>query len=135
MITEKKIIVVKIKKPIDGTINEELKWLGYSLGLFGDRDRDKSCFRLFIELLKAAKIGVNLSSDELADQANLSRGTVVHHLNRLMESGIVVPYRKKYVLRELYLENLMEDLRKDMENVLQEMKKTAKEIDLMLEVK
>lgn len=135
MIIEKKIIILKTKKPIEGTINEELKWLGHSLGLFGDRDRDKSCFRLFIELLKASKFGVSLSSDELAEQSNLSRGTVVHHLNRLMETGIVVPYRKKYVLRETHLENLMEDLRKDMENLFNEMKKTAKEIDDMLEIK
>lgn len=135
MITEKKILIVKIKKPIEGTINDDLKWLGHSLGLFGERDRDKSCFRLFIELLKASKLGVSLSSDELAQQSNLSRGTVIHHLNRLMETGIVVPARKKYTLREIYLEQLMEDLKRDMDNAFQEIKKTAREIDFMLEMK
>ena len=134
MLIEKRITIVKIRKQPKTGLNEDLQWIGSSLGLFGDRDKDKSCFRLFIELLKAAKLGLPASSDELAKQANLSRGTIVHHLNRLIEFGIVVPYRKKYVLREPHLEQLIEDLKKDTELFFNEIKKTAKEIDIILEV-
>ena len=62
-----KITIVSIKKPSQRNINQELQWLGSSLGLFNMRDKDKSCFRVFIELLKSAKSGHPLSSDEIAE--------------------------------------------------------------------
>jgi len=34
-------------------INAELQWIGHTLGLFNERDKEKSCFRIFIELLRS----------------------------------------------------------------------------------
>ena len=48
-----KITIIRIRKPAQSNINKELQWLGSSLGLFGLRDKDKSCFRIFIELIKS----------------------------------------------------------------------------------
>src|SRR3990167_11073730 len=80
-----KITIISLRRPLEKTINQELQWFGNSLGLFNLRDKDKSCFRVFIELLKAAKANMPLTSDELAYRLNLSRGTVIHHINKLME--------------------------------------------------
>ena len=71
------------------------------------RDKDRSCYRIFLELIKSAKLGEPLSSDEIAERLNLSRGTVVHHLNRLMDSGLVVHQQRKYILRVDRLERLI----------------------------
>ena len=73
VIHSRKITIVKINRPAEKDINKELQWLGYSLGLFSIRDKDRSCYRIFLELLKAAKKGVPLSSDELAEKLNLQR--------------------------------------------------------------
>ena len=54
-ITQHKITIVRINKPREHTLNEELQFLGSSLGLFGLRDKNNSCFRIFIELLKATR--------------------------------------------------------------------------------
>ena len=62
----KRFTIIRIRKIPSQDVNQELQWLGNALGLFNLRDKDKSCFRLFIELLKAAKMRVPLSSDELA---------------------------------------------------------------------
>jgi biotin operon repressor len=97
--------------------------------LFSLRDKDKSCFRIFIELLKAAKLGIALSSDELAYLLGLSRGTVIHHINKLMETGIVVPIHKKYILRENNLQVLMEKIREDFERAYTELYSVAQDID------
>jgi len=85
-----RITIVSVRKSPQANINQKLQWFGDSLGLFSLRDRDKSLFRVFIELLKAAKTRTPISSDELAMKLNLTRGTVVHHINKLMENGIVV---------------------------------------------
>ena len=62
IIHSKKITIVKINRPAERDINKELQWLGYSLGLFNLRDKDKSCYRIFLELLKSAKKEAGLSS-------------------------------------------------------------------------
>lgn len=127
-----KITIIKTAKPVRKNLNEELQWLGSSLGLFNLRDKDRSCFRIFIEMLKSAKKGKVLSSDELAKMLNLSRGTVVHHINKLMESGLVISTGNKYSLRVENLEVLIEELRKDLERSIDDLKDIAGDIDQAL---
>jgi len=113
-------------------VNEQLQWLGGSLGLFNPRDKDKSCFRIFITLLKSAKTKKELSSDELADLTGLSRGTVVHHLNKLMSAGLVETYRSKYLLRVGNLDELITRIEEDLEKTLKELRRVASNIDTKL---
>lgn len=129
MIITHRITIIKIRKPRRPDINDSLNWLGTSLGLFNMRDKDKSCYRLFIELLKASKSNYPMTSDEMAISLDLTRGTVVHHLNRLMESGIVVHEGKYYLLRMDNLEHLMDELQKDLERTLLDLKDVARNID------
>jgi predicted transcriptional regulator len=128
----RRIQIVRIKRPEELSVNDELQWLGHALGLFGERDKDKSCFRIFIALLKATKQHDVLSSDALAEQLQLSRGTVVHHLNSLMERGMIRHEGNKYALRSENLVELIEDVHRDLERALDEIKKTAQELDRAL---
>ncbi len=121
-----KITIIKKKDP-DKELNKEIQWLCNSLGLFSERDREKSCYRIFLELIKTKKQG--LSSDELAFRSNLSRATAIHHLNKLMDSGLVVISRNRYSLREKELNKLVLDIKKDINNTLKNIEKVAKKID------
>lgn len=127
-----RITIVSVSKPVRQNINDELQWFGSSLGLFGLRDKDKSCFRIFIELLKSTKAKKPMTSDELAHNLHLSRGTVVHHLNKLMEAGIVVNYHNKYLLRVENLGALIEELRKDIKRTVDDLSEIAEDIDKLL---
>ena len=124
-----KITIIKIRKPVRNEINEELQWLGASLGLFNLRDKDRSCFRIFVELLKSSKLGKGLSSDGIAFKSGLSRGTVIHHINKLIESGLVAVEERKYVLREAKLEPLIDEIEKDIVRSLDGLRSIAKDID------
>jgi predicted transcriptional regulator len=123
-----RITIVKVRRVRDN-VNEELRWLGNSLGLFGLRDKDSSCFRIFITLLKRSKRNKTASSDEIAENLRLSRGTVVHHLNKLMNSGIVIREKGGYLLRENTLEGVIKDVKRETEAMFEELKEVAKEID------
>ena len=57
---------------------------------------------------------------------------MVHHLNKLMEAGIVVNERNKYSLRVNNLEILMDEIQKDLNRTCNDLKKVAKEIDGIL---
>ncbi|MBI4153717.1 helix-turn-helix transcriptional regulator [Candidatus Woesearchaeota archaeon] len=125
----KKITIIKTKKPNSGNLNAELQWLSVSLGLFNLRDKERSMFRVFVELLKAAKKEEPLQSDELAYRLNLTRGTVVHHLNKLMDAGLVVSSRNKYMLRTKSLAKLVKEVQEDINGILKEIEDAGKDLD------
>lgn len=127
-----KVTIVRQRKPAEKNLNKDLQWLSESLGLFSERDKERSCFRIFVELVKAARRRQLLTSDELAVRTNLTRGTVIHHINRLMESGLVIIYEGKYLLRVENLETLVEELRKDILRTLQDMQDIAEDLDEQL---
>ncbi len=133
MIIHHKITIIRQTRPKQPNINRELQWFGKSLGLFKSRDKDRSCYRIFVELLKSSKKGDGLTSDEIAERAELSRGTVVHHLNHLMDSGIVIRSHKKYHLRNDSLEMLIEELEKDVLRTLNNLKTIGQRIDKRLD--
>jgi predicted transcriptional regulator len=124
-----RITVVRTKKPEFDTINEKLQWFAGSLGLFNLRDKDRSCFRIFIELVKMARSNEVISSDELALRLGLTRGTVVHHLNKLLEAGIIVSNRNRYELRVNSLEALVDMIEEDFVKSCASLREVAKEID------
>ena len=129
MYIRQRITIVNIRKPTEHNVNKELQWIGSSLGLFNLRDKDKSCFRVFIELLKSSKAKQTLTSDDLALRLSLSRGTIIHHINRLLESGLVIHEGNSYILRVENLTALIEEVEKDIKRACEDLKEVAKEID------
>ncbi len=113
-------------------VNQKLQWISHSLGLFSLRDKEKSCYRIFVELLKATRQGKVISSDELAYHLNLTRGTVVYHLKRLMDAGLVVHKDSGYVLKKDKLGLLVKSIRKDVCEIMDDVEKVAREIDKVL---
>ena len=126
---QQRITIIKIRRPAEQSLNTELQWLGTSLGLFNLRDKDKSCFRIFIELLKATKHNKAITSDDLAEKLGLSRGTVIHHINKLMETGLVVHEERSYMLRVSNLSALIDELEDDITRTCTSLRKIAQEID------
>ena len=124
-----RITIVKIRKPKAKVVNEDLQWFCSSLGLFSLRDKNSSCFRIFIELLKAARHERPISSDEIAARLGLTRGTVVHHLNKLISSGLISTEANSYVLRVSSLEEVVELVKKDTLDVFEQLRSVAQELD------
>lgn len=131
----RRVTIVKVDKPSKVNINEEIQWFSNSLGLFGDRDKEKSRFRIFLELLKSTKIGKGLSTDQISEKTNLTRATVIHHLNFLIEQGIVICKDNRYYLRDKNLENLVVNIHKDIKDIFDELTKIAESIDKELGLK
>ena len=129
MIIQRRITIVQIRKPVKHELNDELQWFGNSLGLFSQRDKDRSCFRIFIELLKTTKQNYPVSSDELAYKTGLSRGTIIHHINKMMEAGLVIAERNRYILRVGNLAAVVEELQKDMNRLCDDLRQMAGGID------
>ncbi len=125
----KRVTIIKVRRSDESNVNKDLQWLGNSLGLFNLRDKDSSCFRIFITLVRKSRGNEALSSDEIAEKLNLTRGTVVHHLNRLMDSDIVIKEKEGYLLKENNLQRLVKNIELDIKSMFSELEEVAKEID------
>ena len=125
----RRVTLIKVRKQPAQNVNQELQWLGNALGLFNARDKDSSCFRVFITLIRKAKRHESMTSDEIAERLNLTRGTVVHHLTKLMDSGIVIRAQEGYLLRENNLQKIIRDMRSDMNAIFDDFEVIAKVID------
>ena len=110
-IRHQRITIISYRRPTKKSLNDELQYFGDSFGLFGERDKDRSCFRIFIELLKSTRKSRAMSSDEIALKTNLSRGTVIHHLHTLIEAGLIIQDQGRYILRAGNLEAVVEEIR------------------------
>ncbi len=126
---KRRITLVDYNLKYNDNINLLVQEFGHSLGLFSLRDKESSCFRIFITLLKAAKNNVRMSSQQLAYECNLTRGTVVHHLNRLIEAGLVDVQRNRYYLKAPNLMGLAEIIKNDSDKIFKNLKKLAEKID------
>lgn len=120
---------MQVRKPVKKNLNEELQWISNSLGLFNSRDKDNSCFRIFIEMIKTTKANNPVTSDELAFKTRLSRGTVVHHLNKMKESGLIINNSGGYLLRVGKLEAVIDEIQKDLNRACDDLRNIAKDID------
>ena len=138
MIRVRKITITIREFPYDKkglNINDELLWLSDVLCLFDSkRDKEKSKFGLFIELIKARKQKEVLTSDELAERAHLSRGTIIHHIHDLEDRGYVISKDNKYLLSEKNIEFIFRDIKRDFDDFYDEIKKVVKKLDQELEL-
>jgi len=129
IINIQEITLIRSRRPIMQDINQQLQWFGGSLGLFNLRDKEKSCFRIFVEMVKSARERKALSSDEIAARAGLSRGTVVHHLTKLMRAGLVMHESNAYILRVDNMSTLIDEIKKDIDRTMGDLKEVAETID------
>ena len=106
MLFEKRGNILKITKPGDSDINKTLEWFGNSLGLFNLRDKDKSCFRIFIELLKADQVK-GLSLKDAVQNNGFWSTTFRTNIATIFNAGYIDQKQevKEYIAYEQYNAN------------------------------
>ena len=126
----KQVIIKKIRLPAQGNVNDDIDFICKSFGYFSERDKQESAGKIFRILVKeACGESEGISSDELANQLNLSRGAIVYHLNSFLECGLIIKERNMYRLRSPSLQRSLEEIKEDMDRMMKKMFKIAIEID------
>lgn len=124
-----RITIINAKPPKNMDLNAELQWLGSALGLFGERDKDSSCFRIFVTVINASRENKSISSNEIADGCELARGTVIHHLNKLQDTGLILHKNNKYCLSGRSIEDSMRQIQNEISNMFDLLETVARDID------
>ena len=125
----KQFVLLQLKEPTEKQVDGDIEWVCNSLGFITSRDQDKTAFRILKALVKAAKQGKGLSSEELAKVVEPTIGSVIYHLKKLMKAGIVVKLDSKYELRMNSLLTTIDEIEKEISTTLGNIKKIAEDID------
>ena len=123
------VILKKLESPQIADPNEDVEWICRSLGFISERDKDKTAARIFHAIIDAAVKRMALTSDQLADTCNISRGAVIYHMHNYMDSGLLIRERTRYLLRVRSLEHTMEEIEQDTMRIFANLKRIAREID------
>jgi predicted transcriptional regulator len=125
-----RILIRKVRSPAPGNLDEDIDYLCKSLGYFSKRDKQDTAGKVFRLLVKeACEPDECLTSDEIADRLNLTRGAIIHHLNSFILAGIVVKEHNRYRLRSASIQKSLEEIKTDIERIMEQMIKIATDID------
>ena len=114
---------------------EDLRWICHALSLVTPRDKSETVISVVQTILKATREGKGLPSDDIAEHVGISRGTVVHHIKRLIRAGFVVQKGHHYELRELSLERTIELIKDDVCRFIDDIMEIGKSIDKSFRLK
>jgi len=123
------VILKKLEEPRVADPHEDVQWLIKSLGFISDRDKDKTAAKIFQTVVDAAVKRMALTSDQLADNCNISRGAVIYHIHNYMDSGLLIRERTRYVLPVRSLERTLEEIEQDTLRIFANLKRIARDID------
>lgn len=121
--------VKKLREPVEKKLDEDIEWVCNSLGFLTSRDQDKTASRILKALIKSAKKGKGLTSEELTAFVEPTVGSVIYHLKKLMKAGLVVKLDTAYELRMNSFLKTIDEIEKEIINTLGDIKKIAKDID------
>ncbi len=124
-----KYVILDLRMPSSAEFDGDVEWVCKCFGFLESRDKEKTATRVFRALLEAMKDRKGLSSDELAEKTGLTRGTMVYHLNNLIQSGLVVHREGRYELRGMSLQRTVQEIKRDISRVFENIEHVAKGID------
>jgi DNA-binding Lrp family transcriptional regulator len=125
----KQFSIRKLREPTENKVDDDIKWICNSLGFVTKRDQDNTAFEILKALIKAAKYSKGLTSEELSRMVEPTIGSVIYHLKKLTKSGLVVKIGSAYQLKMNSLLATIDDIHKEINLTLEDIKKISTEID------
>jgi predicted transcriptional regulator len=123
-----------VSAPLKVDKDSDIEWICRCFGFLEPRDKMKTAARIFAALLGVLGEKDGVSSDDLAEKVGLSRAAVVHHLNRMTSSGLIVRRDGVYRLRAENLENTIIEVQRDVNRIFENVTRIAREIDRSMNV-
>ena len=125
-----KLVLRELDLPREKKLDSDIEWLCCSLGFFETIDKEKTAAKIFKFLLKNS--GEEAKSTEIAKVVGVSRGAVVNHLNRMIESGLIENRGNRYRIRGSTAYSMVMEIKEDVDRVFKKLEKVAWEIDTSL---
>ncbi|MEK6843587.1 MAG: hypothetical protein AABY04_03800 [Candidatus Micrarchaeota archaeon] len=125
----KQITIKRLERPSIKNLQGELDAFCNSIGIpTDDQSVAKDIFKEILEKESKRKAG-GIRSITISRKIHVTRGGAVYHLNKLMETGLIIRKGREYELRGQNLEETVEEMENDMLRMFRMIKKMAAEID------
>ncbi len=128
-----RIVIRFLERPNSNNPDQIIKWFCEVFGLAGEDEENPIGEQILKNFVQAAQRDSGLSSSELKLDTDLARSTVIYHLNRFIDAGLLVKKGRKYFLRASEMQKAIEEIEYDVSREMQRMMDTAKEFDMMLQ--
>ncbi len=128
MPTEERVVVRQAGRPSKETADELVSWFCRSLDL---KDSDVEP-RMLREIIDGSFSDTGVTSKELDRELAMPRSTVIYHLNKFIDSGLVVRKKRRYYLRAMSMKGTIEELQDDILREFQRMLEFADKLDSIM---
>lgn len=116
-------------------LQEDIRWICYALDLVQPRDKDETLVRVFKTILEVSREKQGLNTTEIAENLGFTRGTVLNHLKRLVQRGLIVQKGAFYELREHSLSHTIERIKDDVLRFVEDLLHVSEFIDRFYDLK
>ena len=127
-----KIVIRDVERPDSKNPNAMMRWFLAVFDLGDGNEANTIEAQILGQLVKVGYKGEGISSADLKLKPPIPRSTVIYHLNRLMELGIIVKRGRKYYLRATEMTKVFEEIEYDIQREMQRMIDMAKEFDRLM---
>lgn len=124
-----KIVIRSVDKPAYRNPNELIQWFCEALGLSNANGKGSIEAEILKRFIMAAASNSGISSSQIRLKPEVARSTVIYHINRFMEVGLVVKRGRKYYLRAQELSSSIEEIEYDINREMMRLLDTAREFD------
>ncbi len=123
------ITIRSLKQPAKETLESDLEWFCESLGMLGERDKQKTGLKVFRAVLREVGRDDEISVEDIANRVEMSRTAVMHHLNMMSEAGMLRRDGRMFELRTNNLQKLVDEIESDISRTFDLIREIAEDID------
>jgi hypothetical protein len=127
-----RLVLRFVERPDSEDPEKIIKWFCEVLGLSSGNENNNIEEQILKSFIDAAQTDTGISSSELKLDTTLARSTVIYHLNRFIEVGLLVKKGRKYHLRASEMQKAIEEIEYDVNREMQRLLDTAKMFDRIL---
>ncbi|HLD83777.1 MAG TPA: winged helix-turn-helix transcriptional regulator [archaeon] len=121
------IVVRRFRPPLQP--DQDMEWFCRSLGLLGNRDKNKTGMKIFVMLVEASKENRAVDADNIAKKVKITRTAVLHHVKAMESEGLVDRRNGDFGLRAHNFQSLVDEIEKDMLRAFDSIREIAEDMD------
>lgn len=123
------IIIKNLEKPKDKDVFTDISWVCDSFGLAKGRDVNLVSIQILKDVLQRLSRQTSVTAEIIANDLDLNQAMINHHLRKIIETGIIYRHKKSIFIRGGSMKSAVDEVRKDVNRILDEIEVIAKEID------
>ncbi|MGC8478980.1 MAG: winged helix-turn-helix domain-containing protein [Candidatus Micrarchaeia archaeon] len=134
MRSSKEIVIRSVDKPVREKDNVDalIKWFCEAFGLSKEDEKDSIEEEILKKFIYAALKDKGISSGELKFGKPIPRSTIIYHLNRFIDAGLIIKRGRRYYLRSVDMAGVIKELEYDMDREIRRMLDMAEDLNRII---